>query len=167
VRPRQMALAVVALLAGQACTAAAPSPPPTGTAADSAAAAGFRALIAATPGARRYCLAVGNPAYYHEPGAAGVPASVDASPRLLALVASGRPPGAPPLVAASDCARDRPADAAGIEIDHLLPLGDSAVYVTATAGSRAGSFAYDCRVRRRRPGGRWVSAPCRQVGIFD
>jgi hypothetical protein len=66
----------------------APSPP-SGTTADSAAAAGFNALIATAPGAARYCLGIGNRAIYQDP-TSGVPTSFDASLSLLALVDAGR-----------------------------------------------------------------------------
>jgi hypothetical protein len=143
------------------------TPAPVGTTADSAAAAGFRALIAATPGAARYCLAIGNPPFYRDPGAPGVPSSLDASEPLLALVAQGRPRGAPPLAPASACEREPAPSAARIEISHLLPLGETAVHITATASSREERLLYACRVVRPR-GGEWVAAePCRRVGIID
>lgn len=150
----------LALIVAQACAPA----PPTGTTADSAAAAAFLALIDATPDAERYCLAVGNPAFYRDPGAPGVPSDVDPSPALLALARQGRARDGAPLAPASTC--ERASGNARVEISHLLPLGDTLVHVTAMAGSRAGRFLYSCRVVRRR--GMWMpAAPCRRDGIVD
>jgi hypothetical protein len=157
-------MSLTALFASLAACRA-PSPP-SGTTADSAAAAGFHALIATAPGAARYCLAIGNPAIYRDP-TSGVPTSFDASPSLLALVDAGRPPAAAPLAGLSACGSNGPsASDAEIVISHLLPLGDDVVHITATVMSRDGDYDYACRVQRRRA--HWSAAqPCRLTGMSD
>jgi hypothetical protein len=143
------------------------APPLAASAADSTAAAGFRALVAATPGVATYCLAFGSPDF-HQDSISSAKKSYDASSAVLALLDGGTSADTVLFRPRSECERRHQAGAAMLWISHLLPLADSSVHVTATAYSPSSRLAYACRVRRVSGSVGWgTAAPCEVTGIID
>jgi len=141
---------------------------PPASAADSAMAAGFQALMTTTvqtpPAPVLFCLDMENPAFQQDP-TSGAPQHLKPPPAVFKLLEDGSHPVYPTSWCAESTNRGRSRQGAWIAIDHLLPLSPDSVLVSADVARGPSGFSYQCNVTRA--GGRWHPGPCRQTGIIN